>query len=110
MNRDYIFPKLKHYNYDMYEGVKYTINVAKPIGHRIENLTYHDQPLADDAELHIALNVYRAVGGGNYQMFDQSKIIKSDDRMMSQLIADYLHHHQTIKATNNHNFKVIYQP
>lgn len=110
VNHDYIFPKLKHYNYDMYEGVNYTINVAKPVGHRIENLTYHDQPLADDVKLHIALNIYRAVGGGNYQMFDQDKIIKSDDRMMSQLIADYLRHHKTIKAENNHNFEVIYRP
>ncbi|MDN2612072.1 bifunctional UDP-sugar hydrolase/5'-nucleotidase [Apilactobacillus sp. EABW-1NA] len=110
VNHDYIFPKLKHYNYDMYEGVDYVINVAKPVGHRIEDLTYHGKPIDDDAELKIVLNIYRAVGGGNYQMFSQDKIIKSDDRMMSQLIADYLREHKTIKAENNHNFKVIYRP
>ncbi len=110
VNHDYIFPKLKHYNYDMYEGVNYVINVAKPVGHRIENLTYHGNPIDDDAELKIVLNIYRAVGGGNYQMFSQDKIIKSDDRMMSQLIADYLRENKNIKAENNHNFKVIYKP
>lgn len=110
INRDYIFPKAKHYNYDMYEGVNYTINVAKPVGHRIEDLTYHGKPVDDDQELKIALNVYRAVGGGNFQMFNQDKILRSDDHMMSQLIADYLRQHKVIKAENNHNFKVIYRP
>jgi 2',3'-cyclic-nucleotide 2'-phosphodiesterase / 3'-nucleotidase len=110
VNHDYIFPKAKHYNYDMYEGVNYIINVAKPIGHRIENLTYHDKPISDTQTLKIALNVYRAVGGGNYSMFNAHKIIASDDHMMSQLIADYLRAHHTIVAANNHNFKVIYRP
>lgn len=110
VNHDYIFPKAKHYNYDMYEGVNYTINVAKPVGHRIENLTYHDKPVSDHQSLKIVLNVYRAVGGGNYNMFNAHKIIDSDDHMMSQLIADYLQSHHTIEATNNHNFKVIYRP
>ncbi|UQS84550.1 bifunctional metallophosphatase/5'-nucleotidase [Apilactobacillus apisilvae] len=110
INHDYIFPKAKHYNYDMYEGIEYIINVAKPVGQRVTKLMYHGQPVTDNQELKIALNIYRAVGGGNFTMFNASKIIKKDNRMMSQLIADYLRFHKNIKAHNNHNFKVIYKP
>lgn len=110
VNHDYIFPKAKHYNYDMYEGIDYVINVAKPFGKRVTKLLYHGKPVVSDQKLKIALNIYRAVGGGNFTMFNASKIVKKDSRMMSQLIADYLRNHKNIKAKNNHNFKVIYEP
>jgi 2',3'-cyclic-nucleotide 2'-phosphodiesterase/3'-nucleotidase len=39
-------PKPQHYNYDMWEGIRYTIDVSKPEGHRITELTdMNGQPL-----------------------------------------------------------------
>ncbi|WP_282802113.1 bifunctional metallophosphatase/5'-nucleotidase [Secundilactobacillus kimchicus] len=107
VNPAYYTPKLRHYNYDMYEGVDYTINVAKPMGHRIEDLTYQGRPVEDSQHFTIALNRYRAGGGGHYHMFKADKIIAENKTPMSQIIADYLRRHPQVNATVNHNFKVI---
>ncbi|UQS87154.1 bifunctional metallophosphatase/5'-nucleotidase [Nicoliella spurrieriana] len=107
VNEAFVYPKARHYNYDMYEGVDYTIKVSNPVGHRIMNLTYHGQPVHPDQKLKIALNQYRASGGGHFPMFSNDKVIAKDSVMMSQLIANYLRKHPYIKATNNHNFHVV---
>ncbi|KRK98817.1 5-nucleotidase [Secundilactobacillus odoratitofui DSM 19909 = JCM 15043] len=110
VNPAFYSPKLRHYNYDMYEGIDYRINVAMPIGKRIEALTYQGQPVTDDQMFKLALNRYRAGGGGHYDMFSADKIIAENKTPMSQLIADYLRQHPVVTATVNHNFEVINEP
>ncbi len=53
-------------------------------------------------------NQYRAVGGGNYQMFQPEKIIREIQIDMTELIAEYLKKHPIIQASTNDNFKVIW--
>ncbi|GLB47352.1 5'-nucleotidase [Philodulcilactobacillus myokoensis] len=107
ISKDYLYPKPRHYNYDMYEGIDYVINASKPLNHRVVKLTYHGKPVSDDQELKIVLNQYRAAGGGDFTMFSNQKVIKRNSVTMSHTIADYLVKHPVINATNNHNFKVI---
>jgi 2',3'-cyclic-nucleotide 2'-phosphodiesterase/3'-nucleotidase len=106
VNPAFYSPKLRHYNYDMYEGINYQINVAQPIGKRISNLTYQGQPVRDEQEFKIALNRYRAGGGGHYDMFQADKIIAENKTPMSQIIADYLRRHPVITAEADQNFTV----
>lgn len=54
------------YNYDYVSGLGYEIDIAKPVGSRIANLTYQGAALADDQEFVLAVNNYRANGGGNF--------------------------------------------
>lgn len=52
---------MRAYNYDMFQGVNYEINIANEAGSRIENLTWPDgTPVADDDVFTIAVNNYRA--------------------------------------------------
>ncbi|GEO68080.1 bifunctional metallophosphatase/5'-nucleotidase [Levilactobacillus spicheri] len=110
VNPAFIHPKHRQYNYDMYEGIDYRLNIAQPMGHRVENLTYHGQPVRDDQPLRIVLNQYRAVGGGHYGMFGANKIIAESQSAMSELIADYLQAHPVVDATTNQNFSVVNEP
>lgn len=103
----FIRPKPQFYNYDMYEGIDYTIDVSKPIGERIVELTFDGKDVQDDDELEVVMNQYRAVGGGNFAMFDASKIIREVQIDMTELIADYLAKHPVIDSTVNDNFKVV---
>jgi len=57
--------------------------------------------------LDIVINQYRAVGGGNYDMFSADKIIREIQVDMTELIADYLKAHPMIEAATNQNFTVI---
>jgi 2',3'-cyclic-nucleotide 2'-phosphodiesterase/3'-nucleotidase/5'-nucleotidase len=49
------------YNYDMFSGVKYNIDISKEPGNRIVNLTRMDGPsIGDSDELYMTVNNYRA--------------------------------------------------
>ncbi len=109
VSRPFVYPKPLNYCYDMYEGVNYVINVAKPVGHRITKLTYRGQPVRPNQKFKIVLNHYRAVGGGHYPMFNRKQIKRTSYLVMDQIIAKYLRKHPVIQATNHHNFKVIYK-
>ncbi|WP_261805809.1 bifunctional metallophosphatase/5'-nucleotidase [Lapidilactobacillus luobeiensis] len=103
-------PKPQHYNYDMYAGIDYVIDVSRPEGHRITKLTYQGQPIRPEQQLDVVINQYRAVGGGNYAMFKAAKIIKENPADMTELIADYLRQHPQVNATTEDNFRVITTP
>ncbi|WP_456271740.1 bifunctional metallophosphatase/5'-nucleotidase [Bacillus sp. AK031] len=100
-------PKPQHYNYDMWEGIEYTINIKNDIGQRIEKLQYRGEPVDMDAKYEVVMNNYRAGGGGEYPMFKDRPITKSSQIDMTELLANYFLKHKTVKAAVNHNWKLI---
>ncbi len=54
------------YNYDAVYGVTYEIDIAQPSGSRIKNLSFQGQPVDAAAQFVLAVNNYRASGGGNF--------------------------------------------
>ncbi|MBB5933565.1 2',3'-cyclic-nucleotide 2'-phosphodiesterase/3'-nucleotidase [Streptomyces zagrosensis] len=54
------------YNYDAVSGVTYEIDIAKAPGGRITKLCWEGKPVVDDARFVLAVNNYRASGGGNF--------------------------------------------
>ncbi|MEG1879547.1 MAG: 5'-nucleotidase C-terminal domain-containing protein, partial [Pseudoflavonifractor sp.] len=55
-------PNMRMYNYDMFSGVTYDINISKAPGDRIENLSYKGAPMKEDQVVKLALNNYRYGG------------------------------------------------
>jgi 2',3'-cyclic-nucleotide 2'-phosphodiesterase/3'-nucleotidase/5'-nucleotidase len=52
---------VRMYNYDMFAGVKYDVNISKDKGQRIENLTYMDGTAVKNTdEIYLTINNYRA--------------------------------------------------
>lgn len=107
VNPTYIFPKAQHFDYDIYRGIDYTINVSRPIGKRVTKLNYHGHPIAADEQLKIVLNQYRAIGGGDFKMFSAAKIIKEIPREMPELLIEYLKEHTPIKINKIGSYQVI---
>ena len=93
-------PNIRAYNYDMFEGVNYEVNVSKEPGSRIENLTWPDgTPVKDEDEFDIAVNNYRATSqllspGTIYEEGDLPTLLEIDVRGeiggVRELIGDYI--------------------
>ncbi|MFC9245363.1 bifunctional metallophosphatase/5'-nucleotidase [Streptomyces sp. NPDC057136] len=61
------------YNYDAVSGVAYDVDIAKPVGSRIVNLTFEGAAIDPAAQFVFAVNNYRASGGGNFPHVPGSK-------------------------------------
>ncbi len=101
-------PKPQHYNYDMWEGIEYRINISRPVGQRIVELSYNGKPIDPEAEYDVVMNNYRAAGGGNYLMFQGKPVVKDIPTDMAELLAGYIMERGTIEASLNRNWEVIW--
>ncbi|MFC9732120.1 bifunctional metallophosphatase/5'-nucleotidase [Streptomyces roseolus] len=54
------------YNYDAVSGLTYDIDIAKPAGQRITGLSFEGEPIDPAAKFVLAVNNYRASGGGAF--------------------------------------------
>lgn len=79
-------PEIRAYNYDMFDGVTYEINIANEPGSRIQNLAWPDgTPVRDEDEFDIAVNNYRATThllapGEIYEEDDLPVLVEADVR------------------------------
>jgi 2',3'-cyclic-nucleotide 2'-phosphodiesterase/3'-nucleotidase len=108
VNPQFSNPKPQHYNYDMWEGIDYLIDISKPAGNRIVKLERNGEPLDLDKDYDVVMNNYRAGGGGEYLMFQNKLEVKDIPTDVSELIANYILERGTIEATVNGNWRVIY--
>lgn len=99
--------KFPAYNFDQIDGVNYVIDITKPVGQRIVELTYEGQPVTDEQEFILASNNYRVGGGGNFAGTGKDAI-KVYDRLEEnrQLIADYLQKHGNIAPWPDYNWRI----
>ncbi|MFS0644710.1 bifunctional metallophosphatase/5'-nucleotidase [Siminovitchia sp. 179-K 8D1 HS] len=108
VNPAFTTPKPQHYNYDMWEGIEYLINISRPEGERVVKLHYKGAPVKPDAHYDVVMSNYRAGGGGQYFMYQGKPVIKEITTDVSELIANYLLKRKTVNATVNNNWKVIH--
>jgi len=107
INPAFIYPKIEHYNYDIYEGIDYTISISKQIGSKITSLTYQGKNVTEKDRFTLVLTNYRAVGGGDYHMFKNSKVVKEYDQSLSTLVTEYIEKNKLIIGTLSNNLTII---
>ncbi|WP_442953016.1 bifunctional metallophosphatase/5'-nucleotidase [Paenibacillus sp. Soil750] len=109
VSKSFMEPKPAHYNYDMWEGISYTLNVTRPVGDRVVQLDFEGEPIVLDASFDVVMNNYRAAGGGNYAMFQNKPVVKDIPTDVAELLAGYIMERGTIEASVNHNWKVVWK-
>lgn len=85
----FLKPKVEHYNYDYFAGVCYRIDVTRPVGSRVVELTREGRAVEDDDLLSICVNNYRSSGAGGYPMYPKGRVLREINRNMSDLIMEY---------------------
>ena len=99
--------KLEDFNYDMIDGIEYTIKTGNAPGNRITSLTFQGKEIQEDDRFTIALNNYRAGGGGNFLMLKEGKILKEVNTDMVTILSEYLMEHPDIHVDHQDNIHVI---
>lgn len=82
--------KIRVYNYDMFAGVDYEIDVSKPVGERIINPTINGKPIDENKEYKLAVNNYRL---GNLQKngwVTKTPYYDTDPDTLRGMIASYI--------------------
>ncbi len=111
-------PDIRAYNYDMFAGVNYEIDVSKPAGERIVNLTWPDgTPVRDDESFVIAVNNYRCnshlLSDAIYGSGDKPVLLEMDVRGdvggVRELIGEYIKTVKggTITPVCDNNWKIV---
>ncbi|MEU4654230.1 5'-nucleotidase C-terminal domain-containing protein [Streptomyces sp. NPDC023723] len=78
------------YNYDYVSGLVYEIDVAQPAGSRIKNLTYGGAALDDAQQFVLAVNNYRANGGGAFPHVASAEEVWSESTEIRTRIAEWV--------------------
>jgi 2',3'-cyclic-nucleotide 2'-phosphodiesterase/3'-nucleotidase len=111
-------PSIRAYNYDMFAGVNYEVDVSKPAGERIVNLTWPDgTPVKDDDSFVIAVNNYRCnshlLSDSIYKDGDKPVLLEMDVRGdiggVRELIGEYIKTVKggTITPVCDNNWKIV---
>ena len=95
-------PRVAGYNFDVLHGLSYQIDLSQPqrfdangamakdAGTRIRKLTHNGRPVPDDQVFVVAVNNYRANGGGNFPGLEQARKISLPPLRIQDVLRDYL--------------------
>ncbi|MFF2091455.1 bifunctional metallophosphatase/5'-nucleotidase [Paenibacillus sp. NPDC058174] len=108
VNPAYIEPKPQHYNYDMWAGIAYELDIRRPVGQRVVKLERDGRPVMDGDSFDVVMNNYRASGGGDYEMFQGKPVVKEIMAESAELVADYFRRYGTVTAECDNGWRVIY--
>ena len=110
-------PKMAGYNYDMAEGIGYTVHVRSrrndgKAKNYVDAIVFlrTGKPLQMDRTYKVALNSYRATGGGGHlaaaHALNAPVVWKSDEEMRN-ILAKYIRQLKVIRPKADGNWKVV---
>ncbi|MFD3695968.1 bifunctional metallophosphatase/5'-nucleotidase [Streptomyces sp. NPDC058646] len=78
------------YNYDAVYGLSYDIDIAQPVGSRIVGLSFQGKPVDPAGRFVLAVNNYRASGGGNFPHVPQARQLWADSDEIRNTIVSWV--------------------
>src|SRR5690606_18143476 len=98
---------IRVYNYDMFQGVDYKVDLSKPAGERIVDLTFKGEPVKETDILKLAVNNYRHSGLQGMGIIKNDPYFNSDPKSLRSFIADYIAENSPISPVTNNNWEII---
>ncbi len=104
------------YNFDSATGIDYTVDVTKPKGEKININSLSDgRSFSLDSTYTVAINSYRANGGGNLLSDGagisreelKKRIVSATDKDLRYYLIGYIEKHPDIEVQTIHNWKFI---
>ncbi|MFE9064252.1 bifunctional metallophosphatase/5'-nucleotidase [Streptomyces violaceusniger] len=87
------------YNYDAVGGLTYEIDIAKAPSSRIAKLSFDGKPIDEKAQFVLAVNNYRASGGGNFPHVASAKQVWANSEEIRNTIIAWVQAEKTIDVS-----------
>jgi 2',3'-cyclic-nucleotide 2'-phosphodiesterase/3'-nucleotidase len=96
--QELVNPVFPSYNFDTLTSsdVRYEIDLTRPAGNRIVNLSYRGKPVVTADEFLVATNNYRASGGGGFPGLDGSKTVIASPDTNREILINYIKDTRTL--------------
>ena len=79
-------PAVPDYNYDVFSGIDYDIDISRQVGDRIIRLQIAGVDVAADARFVVAVNDHRRSGGGNFPGIVKTQVYNAQQEIRQLLI------------------------
>jgi len=86
------------FNYDVVSGVSYVIDLTRPPGSRILQLTYQGRLVQPTDVFTLALNNYRQGGGGGFEMLTRLPVVYDRGENIRDLLVEAVRSAGTLRA------------
>ena len=120
--QDLVNDQFRTYNFDMIDGLTYTIDVTQPARYtydgklvqpqarRIRDLRHDGKPVDDAAMFLVVTNNYRASGGGSFPGLDGTQIVLDAQDENRLALAQYLTAAKTFDPSADNNWRLAPVP
>lgn len=95
---DLVSDSVLAFNYDVVNGVRYHVDLREPEGERVGGLRYRGDPVGENDTLLMAVNSYRQAGGGGFKMLADLPVEYGGDRLVSEVIAEFIQQRDTLRT------------
>lgn len=102
-------PSVPGFNYDMFQGVDYKVDISEEPGNRIKDVMFKGEPLADDTVLKLAVNDYRysGIGPDGSGLISNEPYFESAPKALRTFIKEYIEERGEITPVTDNNWEVI---
>lgn len=97
-------PAVWGYDCDTMDGAEYALDPTRPEGHRLLYLRRDGKPVADDSVFKVAINSYRAAGGGGYAVWRQCARVSVTEKSLRDLLLEDARRRKTLRLESNGNW------
>lgn len=102
-------PDIPSYDYDMVDGATYALDLGRPVGQRVVDLSVGGLPVKPDQTFTMAVTTYRLRGGGGYleAMGFTGAPLSITDRSLRNLLLSYVIAHPDLSVAPDNNWRTI---
>lgn len=93
-----INPQWPGYNFDTLEGLEYRLDLSREPGRRLIHLRHDGRGIRDGDVFTMAVNSYRAEGGGGFTMLAGSEVVWRSERSVRDLMEEWVVRQDTLRA------------
>lgn len=94
--KEFLKPCERHFNYDYFSGVNYTLDLNRPVGDRVTKMTVEGRTVRPEDEFELVMNNFRSGGAGGFEFYTACPVIREIRTELTALVIGYMKDHSLV--------------